>query len=147
MLTSAILKVDFICDVVMTSTPNVLMAEVQDLLYNQFIDSTCCCSIFIYPTGRIRVCKIRFVSIGVNNAEKPVWYARNTFLQSSLVHVALIEVSNSTMSWSLLPIDGIGLHLCLKLGWEVSIRSKILSLRVGKSAISRLLSAAMSRNV
>ena len=62
--------------------------------------------------------------------------------------MALIEVSKSTMSWSLLAIDGIGLHNCLKLGWAVSIRSKILSLRVGKSTIcSRLLSATMSRNV
>ena len=28
--------------------------------------------------------------------------------------MALIEVSKSTMSWSLLPIDDMGLHLCLK---------------------------------
>ena len=62
--------------------------------------------------------------------------------------MVLIEVSTSTMLWSLLPIDGIGLHLWLKLGWEVSIRSKVLSLRVGKSTIcSRLLSAKMSRKV
>ena len=47
--------------------------------------------------------------------------------------MALIEVSKSTVSWSMLPFDGMGLHLCLKLGWEVSIRSKVFSLRVGKS--------------
>ena len=29
----------------------------------------CCFSIFIYPTGRIRVCKIRFVSTGENRAK------------------------------------------------------------------------------
>ena len=75
-------------------------------------------------------------------------FQRYIFLRGGLGCVALIEVSKSTMSWSLLAIDGIGLHNCLKLGWAVSIRSKILSLRVGKSTIcSRLLSATMSRNV
>ena len=58
-LTSAILEVEVVCDVTMTSTPNV-----GDLLYNQCIDNTCCYSIFIYLTSRIRVCKIRFVSTG-----------------------------------------------------------------------------------
>ena len=47
-LTSAILKVDVVCD----------------LLYNQCIKNMCCYSFFIYPMGRIRVCKIRFVSTG-----------------------------------------------------------------------------------
>ena len=56
-LTSAILTVDVLCDVAMTSTPNVLMTELLDLLYNQYIDNTCCYSFFIYPTGRIMVCK------------------------------------------------------------------------------------------
>ena len=59
-LTSAILKFD-VCEVTMMSTPNVLTAELRDLLYNQCIGNTCWSSIFIYPTGRIRVCKIRFV--------------------------------------------------------------------------------------
>ena len=62
MLMSAILKVDVVCDVAMTSTPNVVTTEVRDLLYNQWIDNTCCCSFFIHHTGRIRVCKIRFGS-------------------------------------------------------------------------------------
>ena len=70
MLTSAILKFDVICDVAMKSTPSVLTAELHDLQYNQCIDSTCCYSFFIYPTGQIRVCKIRFVSTG-ENREKP----------------------------------------------------------------------------
>ena len=65
-LTSAILKIDVMYDVTMTSTPNVLTTKLRDLLYNQCIDYTCCYSFFIYPTGRIRVCKIRFVSTGEN---------------------------------------------------------------------------------
>ena len=40
MLTSAILKVDVLCEVTMTSTPNVLTTELHDLLYNQCIDNT-----------------------------------------------------------------------------------------------------------
>ena len=66
MLTSVILIVDVVCDVAMTSSPNVLTTELRDVLYNQCIDKPCCCSFFIYPTGRIRVCKIRFVSTGEN---------------------------------------------------------------------------------
>ena len=40
-LMSAILKVDVVCDVAMTSTPNILTTELHDLLYNQCIDNTC----------------------------------------------------------------------------------------------------------
>ena len=61
-----ILKVDIICDVALTSTPNVLTTELPDLLCNQCIDNTCCYSFFIYRTGQIRVCKIRFVRTGEN---------------------------------------------------------------------------------
>ena len=57
-LTSAILKVDVICDVTMMSTPNVLTTGLRGLLYNQCIDDTCRYSFFIYPKGQIRVCKI-----------------------------------------------------------------------------------------
>ena len=65
-LTSAILKVDVVCDV----NFNVLAIELRDLLYNQCIDNTCCYSFFfIRPTGRIRVCKIRFVSTGENRGK------------------------------------------------------------------------------
>ena len=53
-------------DVAMTSTPNVLTTELRDLLYNQCIDDTYYYRFFIYPTGRIKVCKIRFVSNGEN---------------------------------------------------------------------------------
>ena len=73
-LMSPILKVDVICDIVMTSTQNVLTAELRDLLYNQCIYNTYSYSFFIYPTGRIRVCKIRFVSMGENRGKH--WYAR-----------------------------------------------------------------------
>ena len=75
MLTSTILKVDVVCDIAMTSMPNVLITELRDRLYNQYIDNRCCKSFFIYPTGQIRVCKIRFVSTG-GNAENLVYYAR-----------------------------------------------------------------------
>ena len=34
--------------------------------------------LFIYPTGRIRVCKMRFVSTGENRGNI-VWYARKIF--------------------------------------------------------------------
>ena len=40
-----------------------------DLLYNQCIDNTCCYSFFIFPKGRIRVCKIKFVSTGENRGK------------------------------------------------------------------------------
>ena len=77
----------------MMSTPNVT-TELRDLLYNQFIDNTCCYLFFIYPTDWIRVYKIRLVGTGENrgkpcpvckkslsaivkNAENRVCYARN----------------------------------------------------------------------
>ena len=68
MLESTILKVDVVCDVTMTSIPNVLTTELRDFLYNQCIDM-CCYSFFIYPMGRIRVCKIRLVSTGENRGK------------------------------------------------------------------------------
>ena len=68
-LTSAILIVDVVCDVALMSNPNSLTTELRDLLYNQCIDNTCCYSFFIYPTDRIRVCKIRFVSTGENRGK------------------------------------------------------------------------------
>ena len=60
-LTSAILKVDVVYDVTMMSTPNTITTQLRDRLYNQCIDNTCWYSTFIYPTGWIRLCKIRFV--------------------------------------------------------------------------------------
>ena len=50
-LTSAILKVDIVCDVAMTSSPNVLTTELRDVLYNQCIDNTCCYSFFYLSHG------------------------------------------------------------------------------------------------
>ena len=70
MLTSAILKVDVVCDIAMASTPYYLTTELSDLQYNQCIDNKCCYLFFIYPTSRIRLCKIRFVSTG-ENRRKP----------------------------------------------------------------------------
>ena len=63
-LMSAILKVAVICDVAVTSTHSVLTTELGDLLYSKCIDNMCCYSIFICPTGRIRLCKLRFISTG-----------------------------------------------------------------------------------
>ena len=57
-LTSAILKVDIVCDVAMTSTPNILTGELRDVLYNQCIDNMCCYSFCIYSTGQIRASKM-----------------------------------------------------------------------------------------
>ena len=48
-------------------------------------------------------------------------FQRQIFHLGGLGRVVMIEVSKSTMPWSLLPIAGMGLHLCLKLGWEVGI--------------------------
>ena len=69
-LTSTILKVDVVCDIAVTSIPNVLTTELYDFLYNQCTDNMCCYSFFICSTGRTRVCKIRFVSTG-DNPGKP----------------------------------------------------------------------------
>ena len=43
-LMSAILKVDVVCDIAVTSIPNVLTTELCDLLHNQCIDNSCCYS-------------------------------------------------------------------------------------------------------
>ena len=67
-LTSAILKVDIICDVTMTSPHNVLITvtwlPIQPTYWQHVLFS-----FFIYPTGWIRVCKIGFVSIGENRGK------------------------------------------------------------------------------
>ena len=47
MLMSTVLKADFVCDVVMTSTPNVFMTALRDLLYNQCMKDMCCYCLFI----------------------------------------------------------------------------------------------------
>ena len=73
-----------ICDDLMMSTPNVLMTELCDLLYNQCIDNTCCYSFFIYPMGRISVCKIKFVSTGENRG-KPCRVCKKRSLSQSEV--------------------------------------------------------------
>ena len=50
-LTSAILKVDVVCDVAMTSTSNFLMTELHDLLHNQYIDDNVLLFGFYLPHG------------------------------------------------------------------------------------------------
>ena len=52
-LTFAILKV------AMTSTPNVLTTELRDLLYNQWIDNTCCCSFLAHLNRRLILVSLR----------------------------------------------------------------------------------------
>ena len=52
-LTSAIFKVDVICDVAMMSFSNVLTTELRDLLYNQCIDNTCCYSFLAHLSRRL----------------------------------------------------------------------------------------------
>ena len=68
-MTSAILKVEVVRDAAMMSTLNLFTAELDDLLHNQCIDNTCCYLFFIYPTGWIKVCKIRFVNNGDNRGK------------------------------------------------------------------------------
>ena len=101
-LTSAILKVDVVYDV-MTSTPNVLTTELRDLLYNQCIDNTCCYSFFIYPTGWISVCKKRFVSTG-ENRRKPCLVCKklitHTFAILSTSYIYCYSVFIATYSSS-----------------------------------------------
>ena len=46
-LTSAILKVNLVCDVAKMSTRNVLTTELCDLLYNHCINNTCCYSFYL----------------------------------------------------------------------------------------------------
>ena len=79
MLTSAILKVDVVCDVAMTSTSSVLTTVLRDLLYDQCINNMWCYYIFISTKGWIRVCKIRFVSHGENRG-KPRLVCKKKYL-------------------------------------------------------------------
>ena len=90
-LTSAILKVEVVCDVTMTSTRNVLTTELRDL-YDQRIDNTCCCLLFIYPTGRIRVCKIRFVSTGENCGKPCLVCKKSQFHTVTLLYHEYTEI-------------------------------------------------------
>ena len=74
------------------------------------------------------------------------FFHRYIFLLTGLGFKGLHAISSKTMSWSLFPIDGNGLHLNLNDGWEISIKSKVFSLRVGKSTIcSKPLSATVSK--
>ena len=81
-LTSTILKVEVVCDIEMTSTPNFLITELHDLLYNQCIDNTYSCLFFIYPTDQIRVRKIRFVSTGENHGKPCLVCKKKHFLHT-----------------------------------------------------------------
>ena len=73
MLTSAILKVDIVCDITMTSIPNSL----NNSLNNQRIDNTCCYS-FFYCGKPCLVCKSKtsqptFESTLILSSELPLW--------------------------------------------------------------------------
>ena len=70
----------------MTLTPNVLTTELRDHIYNQCVDNTCCYSFFIYPTGWIRVCSIRFSAL-VKIAENHVSYARKKIYHGGSVQI------------------------------------------------------------
>ena len=77
-----------------TSTSNVLTTELRDLLYNQCIDNACWFSFLIYPTGRIRVCKIKFVSTGESRG-KPCPICKKKKI-SLFMAVAIRDFSVST---------------------------------------------------
>ena len=91
-LTSAILKFDVVCDVIMTSTTNVLTTELCDVLYNQYIGNTCCYSFFIIPSDRIRVCEIRFVSNGENRRKACLVCKKTSFRAIFLLFVYILKI-------------------------------------------------------
>ena len=102
-LTSTILKVD-----VMWRHNDVNSQRLKDklcgLLYNQCIVNTCCYSFFIYPTGRIRVCKIRFVSTGENRGNpclvcKKVWSVESDTIIAQSKAIILCRQSLCTILW------------------------------------------------
>ena len=107
-LTSAILKVDVVCEVAMTSTPNVLKIELRDLLNNHCFDNMCSYSFFIYPTGRISVCKKRFLSTGENSG-KPCLVCKK-------INLYYLRWNNANLSQSEPHKTCIGYisHVCLK---------------------------------
>ena len=65
-------------------TPNVLMTELRDLLYNKSINIVVI-RFFIYPTGPIRVCKIDLSAL-VKIVEPSDWYARIKIPKSQKDH-------------------------------------------------------------
>ena len=104
---SAILKGDF----VMTSTLNVSNTELRDL-YNQRIDNTCSYSFLIYPTGWIRVYKIRFVSMG-ENREKPCPVCKNKAIFAiKLSLLANIKISSFLRILCQFPFILVKLYFC-----------------------------------
>ena len=75
------------------------------------------------------------------------FFHRRIFLLGGFGRVAVIVVSNKTISRSLLPIEGLDLHRCVKLEWVVRMMSNVFCFLVGKLTIcSKLLSDTMSRN-
>ena len=73
-----------VCHVAMIPTPNVLTTELCDFLYNQCTVNMCCYLFFIYPTGQIRVRKLRFVSTGENRGGKPCLVCKNEIVSPNL---------------------------------------------------------------
>ena len=73
------------------------------------------------------------------------FFHKYIFLLTGFGFSGLHVISSRTMSWSLFPIDGKGLHLSLNDRWEVSIKFNVFPFRVGKSTIySYPLSATLS---
>ena len=89
LLMSAILNFEVVssCDIAMMSSPNFLTTELRDVLYNPCIDKRVVIRFFIYPTGRIRVRKIRFVSTGENRG-KPCLVCKKSI---SYIHILNIS--------------------------------------------------------
>ena len=79
-------------EIAMMLTRKVLTTELRDLLYYPCIDKRCYL-FFICPTGRIRVCKRRFVSSG-ENRRKPCLVCKKCFVhfqnQFYLIHCHLL---------------------------------------------------------
>ena len=84
-LTSTILKVDVVCDVTRRHNDvncNILATSYRQIYgtsYTTNVLTTHCYSFFTHPMGRLRVCRIRFVSTG-ENCGKPCQVCKTIFL-------------------------------------------------------------------
>ena len=66
------------------------------------------------------IVKIWCLEVSLNSKKCLPSSQRNIFFGDGLGPTGLQTMFSNTMSWSLLPIYGIGLHLCLKEGWAVN---------------------------
>ena len=97
-LTSAILKVDVLCDVKMTSIPNVTW-PIQPIYWQHVF-----LFVFIYPTGRIRVYKIKFVSTGANCGKPCLVCKKESLRQEVLIvkYIKCVKVTTKAISLSIM---------------------------------------------